>query len=151
MFCCIERFYPYPSGLLHWHRSNHTIASMSVKESWIIWVIYMLKVNQSKVKHNKTMSIFDEIYSVNIHIPAQQSWWGVYWIHLFCPFVPPSVHLFICRRNGFLSITRVCCGISIWISCACNLWLWEEVYWFSVKSLSKWPHGSHIYFLVSGL
>ena len=34
----IDRFDPYPSGLLHWHWSNHTIAPVPVKQSWSIWV-----------------------------------------------------------------------------------------------------------------
>ena len=31
-------FYPYPSGLLHWHWGNHTIAPVSVKQPRRIWV-----------------------------------------------------------------------------------------------------------------
>ena len=31
-------FYPYPSGLLHWHWGNHMIAPVSVKQPWRIWV-----------------------------------------------------------------------------------------------------------------
>ena len=31
-------FYSYPSGLLHWHRGNHRIAPVPVKQPWRIWV-----------------------------------------------------------------------------------------------------------------
>ena len=30
------------------------------------------------------------------------------------------------------------------ISCTCCLWLWAEVYWFSMLTLSKWLPASHI-------
>ena len=30
--------YPYPSGLLHWHCGNLTIAPMPAKQPWWIWV-----------------------------------------------------------------------------------------------------------------
>ena len=32
------QFYPYPSGLLHWHWGNHMIAPVSVMQPWRIWV-----------------------------------------------------------------------------------------------------------------
>ena len=31
--------FPYPSGLLHWHCGNLTIASVSAKQPWWIWII----------------------------------------------------------------------------------------------------------------
>ena len=30
--------YPYPSGLLHWHRGNLTIAPVPAKQPWWIWI-----------------------------------------------------------------------------------------------------------------
>ena len=42
--CCVLfgagtfRFYRYPPGSLHWHRGNHTIAPVPVKQPWKIWV-----------------------------------------------------------------------------------------------------------------
>ena len=30
--------FPYPSGLLHWHCSNLTIAPVSAKQPWWIWI-----------------------------------------------------------------------------------------------------------------
>ena len=38
-------FYPYPSGLLHWHWGNHMIAPVPMKQSWRIWV---------KISHEST-------------------------------------------------------------------------------------------------
>ena len=31
-------FFPYPSGLLHWHRGNLTIAPVPAKQPWWIWI-----------------------------------------------------------------------------------------------------------------
>ena len=41
--------------------------------------------------------------------PPNEVGGGVYWIHLVCLSVCPSV----CRRHGFRSISQVCFGISI--------------------------------------
>ena len=30
--------FPYPSGLLHWHRGNLTIAPVPAKQPWWIWI-----------------------------------------------------------------------------------------------------------------
>ena len=30
--------FPYPSGLLHWHCGNQTIAPVPAKQSWWIWI-----------------------------------------------------------------------------------------------------------------
>ena len=44
-FCCVMlwlvtgRFYPYPSGLLHWNWGNRAIAPVPVKTPWRLWVI----------------------------------------------------------------------------------------------------------------
>ena len=45
--------HPYPSGLLHWHRGNHMIAPVPVKQSWRIWV-----PNCNKTEENKIVCIF---------------------------------------------------------------------------------------------
>ena len=50
-----------------------------------------------------------QIYgALTFYTPAQQSWRGVYWIHL----VSPSVRLSVCRRHGFWSINQVSFEIS---------------------------------------
>ena len=33
-----DPFYPYPSGLHHWHWGNRMIAPVSVKQPWSLWV-----------------------------------------------------------------------------------------------------------------
>ena len=53
-------------------------------------------------------SLLYKVYTC-FYTPAQQSWRGVYWVHLVRPSVRPSV----CRRRGFWSISQVCFGISI--------------------------------------
>ena len=39
LFCCgYTLIFPYPSGLLHWHCGNLTIAPVPVKQPWWIWI-----------------------------------------------------------------------------------------------------------------
>ena len=44
LLCCallwlyIDCFSPYPSGLLHWHCGNLTIAPVPAKQPWWIWI-----------------------------------------------------------------------------------------------------------------
>ena len=44
LLCCallwlyIDWFLPYPSGLLHWHSGNLTIAPVPAKQPWWIWI-----------------------------------------------------------------------------------------------------------------
>ena len=35
---CTSQFYPYPSGLLHWHWGNHVTVPVPVKQPLRIWV-----------------------------------------------------------------------------------------------------------------
>ena len=43
------RFYPYPSGLLHWHWGNLPIAPAPVKHPWRIWVNDLHESSKSDV------------------------------------------------------------------------------------------------------
>ena len=70
LFCCgymviwwvsaglLWSFYPYSSGLLHWHWGNHTIAPVPVKQPWKIWVNEShqpaTNSNHSQSMHKKT-------------------------------------------------------------------------------------------------
>ena len=60
--------FPYPSGLLHWHCGNLTIAPVPAKQPWWIWIKYFMWINyerlhnHNKAKHNKTVCIFLGIY-----------------------------------------------------------------------------------------
>ena len=58
--------FPYPSGLLHWHCGNLTIAPVPAKQPWWIWINtwihYERMHNHNKAKHNKTVCIFLGIY-----------------------------------------------------------------------------------------
>ena len=58
--------FPYPSGLLHWHCGNLTIAPVPAKQSWWIWINMWIHYerlhNHNKAKHNKTVCIFLGIY-----------------------------------------------------------------------------------------
>ena len=60
--------FPYPSGLLHWHCGNLTIAPVPAKQPWWIWINTSCEfimndcVTTTKQKNNKTMCIFLGIY-----------------------------------------------------------------------------------------
>ena len=61
--------FPYPSGLLHWHCGNLTIAPVPAKQAtlmnmdkYLMWNHYELLHNHNKTKHNKTVCIFLGIY-----------------------------------------------------------------------------------------
>ena len=61
--------FPYPSGLLHWHCSNLTIAPVPAKQPWwmdkyFMWIHYGRLHNHNKAKHNKTVCIFLGIYCI---------------------------------------------------------------------------------------
>ena len=62
--------FPYPSGLLHWHCGNLTIAPVPAKQPWWIWIKYFMWIhyerlhNHNKAKHNKTVCIFLGIYCI---------------------------------------------------------------------------------------
>ena len=61
--------FPYPSGLLHWHCGNLTIAPVPAKQPWWIWKYFMWihyerLHNHNKAKHNKTVCIFRGIYYI---------------------------------------------------------------------------------------
>ena len=60
--------FPYPSGLLHWHWGNLTIAPSASKatlmnmDKYFMWIHYERLHNHNKAKHNKTVCIFLGIY-----------------------------------------------------------------------------------------
>ena len=58
--------FPYPSGLLHWHCGNLTIAPVPATlmnmDKYFMWIHYERLHNHNKAKHNKTVCIFLGIY-----------------------------------------------------------------------------------------
>ena len=66
-------FFPYPSGLLHWHCGNLTIAPVPAKQPWMkidkysMWIHYEQLHNHNKAKHNKTVCTFLGIYCSKKH------------------------------------------------------------------------------------
>ena len=63
----IDWFFPYPSGLLHWHCGNLTIAPVPAKQPWWIWI-------NTSCEFNLTIA----------PVPAKQPWW--IWINTSCEF-----------------------------------------------------------------
>ena len=64
--------FPYPSGLLHWHCGNLTIAPVPAKQTlmnmdkYFMWIHYERLHNHNKAKHNKIVCIFLGIYCISI-------------------------------------------------------------------------------------
>ena len=72
--------FPYPSGLLHWHCGNLTIAPVPAKQPWWIWINTSCEfimndcvttTKQSTTKHSFFISI--ESYSQKIEIGYRSS------------------------------------------------------------------------------
>ena len=69
--------FPYPSGLLHWHCGNLTIAPVPAKQPWWIWINTSCKfimndcITTTKQSTTKTVCIFLGIYCMYPWI------WGV--------------------------------------------------------------------------
>ena len=62
---------PYPSGLLHWHCGNLTIAPVPAKQPWWIWINTSCEsimndcITTTKQSTNKTVCIFLGIYCIS--------------------------------------------------------------------------------------
>ena len=62
--------FPYPSGLLHWHWGNLTIAPVPAKQPWWIWINTYVnslwtiaKPQQSKAQQNRVHISWDILYT----------------------------------------------------------------------------------------
>ena len=76
-----------------------------------------------------------------IIIPLRNEFGGGYIVFSLSICLSPYINPSVCRWHGFQSM------IKSQISYAFLLWLWAEVYLYSVMSLLKWLPGSHIEFL----
>ena len=62
--------FPYPSGLLHWHCGNLTIAPVPAKQAWWIWINTSCEfimndcITTTKQSTTKTVCIFLGIYCI---------------------------------------------------------------------------------------
>ena len=95
--------YPYPSGLLHWHCGNLTIAPVPAKQPWWIWINTSIWIhyerlhNHNKAKHKKTVCIFLGIYCMRQRVgPALDP---ITPCRLFDAKPLPEVMLFCCQLN----------------------------------------------------
>ena len=95
--------------------------ALSIQEKYGVWTTSVgVKL---KVKLGNVMWKANFLLSLYMHVPfslypAQRRWLRVYWIHLDCPSVRPS----ICRRHGFGSVTQVRFRMSI-SNCPCMLFV----------------------------
>ena len=82
--------FPYPSGLLHWHCGNLTIAPMPAKQPWWIWINTSCEfimndcITTTKQSTTKPCTYFLG-YTVCEHVnqpfPAALGKWGWYIMH----------------------------------------------------------------------
>ena len=81
--------FPYPSGLLHWHCGNLTIApgqsndcpsaskaTLMNMDKYFMWIYYERLHNHNKAKHNKTVCIFLGIYCTLLFCCSKWHWFS---------------------------------------------------------------------------
>ena len=81
--------FTYPSGVLHWHCGNLTIAPVPAKQPWWIWKKYFMWIhyerlhNLNKAKHNETVCIFLGMYCIcgspGLNVFTKISSWSLSW------------------------------------------------------------------------
>ena len=69
LLCCVLLWFgtdPHPSGLLHWHWGNHSIAPVPMKQPWKIWAnkSYISTMNLLTKQHK--ISAYFVVYSVHM-------------------------------------------------------------------------------------
>ena len=86
--------FPYPSGLLHWHGGNLTIAPVPAKQPWWIWINtsfefimndYITTTKQSTTKPCASFLGYT-VQIASYKLPSRADW-------LFSPFTPPILTL----------------------------------------------------------
>ena len=127
--------FPYPSGLLHWHCGNLTIAPVPAKQPWWIWINTSMWIhyerlhNHNKAKHNKTVCIFLGIYcmgngqgeKINCTLCKEiRSWAGRHMLprwHTCTVYPEKYAHGFVARCDTFvlLGVVLICTCIKIWV------------------------------------
>ena len=82
--------FPYPSGLLHWHCGNLTIAPVPAKQPWWIWINISCEfimndcITTTKLSTTKPCAYFLG-YTVHTKNCAHDLWFVVVWHRLHCP------------------------------------------------------------------
>ena len=82
--------FPYPSGLLHWHCGNLTIAPVPAKQPWWIWINTSCEfimndcITTTKLSTTKPCAYFLG-YTVHTKNCAHDLWFVVVWPRMRCP------------------------------------------------------------------
>ena len=111
--------FPYPSGLLHWHCGNLTIAPVPAKQPWWIWIKTSCKfimndcITTTKQSTTKLCAYFLR-YTVMVLWHQQVQCWLHYYIYAFCRLLKVST---CCRSGSWFNIKMIsdqyrksCCG-----------------------------------------
>ena len=128
--------FPYPSGLLHWHCGNLTIAPVPAKQPWWIWINASCEFIMNDCITTRNMHTFFALlcFVVVIHwlifpypsgllhwhcgnltiapVPAKQPWW--IWINASCEVIMND-----CITTTKQSTTKPCAyflGYTVWTS-----------------------------------
>ena len=109
--------FPYPSGLLHWHCGNLTIAPVLAKQPWWIWINTSCEfimndcITTTKQSTTKPCAYFlgytvCQDPSPTIHHSSHPNNWGIIPQYITWDmeltswrFYPPLMHWWVFRRN----------------------------------------------------
>ena len=99
--------FPYPSGLLHWHCGNLTIAPVPAKQPWWIWINTSCEfimndcINTTKQSTTKPCAYFLG-YTVQWHIVVNKKdrVWRPTGIYTWSLVIFLSIQCFICMHIG---------------------------------------------------
>ena len=112
--------FPYPSGLLHWHCGNLTIAPVPAKQPWWIWINTSCEfimndcITTTKQSTTKPCAYFlgYTVHSVFYDIPATKYAITLHFLHIWhniCGNL--SVIAWMLNKNMFDRLHLICCII----------------------------------------
>ena len=109
--------FPYPSGLLHWHCGNLTIAPVPAKQPWWIWINTSCEfIMNDCITTTKQSTTKPCAYFLGYTVP----WWGLFFHSTWSIFpIVPEVLCF----GYYIITTSICshvCALSLtghWLAC----------------------------------
>ena len=108
--------FPYPSGLLHWHCGNLTIAPVPAKQPWWIWINTSCEfIMNGSITTTKQSTTKPCAYSLGYTVRLDDC---ITYIHICCTIPTIIIHS-TCRMNcdGSYSTTNVnvkCNYMKVW-------------------------------------
>ena len=97
--------FPYPSGLLHWHCGNLTIAPVPAKQPWWIWINTSCEfimndciTRQSKAQQNRVHNSWDILYPPT-EFAAIENEYGTYGVNTGTQYIIGIRHVYVSKYN----------------------------------------------------